>query len=95
MRLEAKKASYKLPWIGLIEGVAVEYEPGAPIFRIALVDISKLVAMRKEHDGEIFARPVYAALERLSADGDTLELYPTPDTNGRLIVRYYPPVVEL
>lgn len=95
MKLEARKASYKLPWVGMIEGVAVEYESGAPTFRITLVDISRLVVMRKEHNGEIFARPVYAALERLSVDGDTLELYPTPDTNGRLIVRYYPPAVEL
>jgi len=99
MKLEAKKSSYKLPWIGKLIEVFAELsdgmaEPPKPKFQLIIVGWPTLVEARARNAVEVLGTPHMAALKPETVDGETLELYPTPDRDGRLIVRYYPQLVE-
>ena len=93
MKLEANKDVYPLPPIGLLELIVVEDMGGLTASRMSLVRADEMRDIRKRMP-KCRGIPQYAEHVQ-QGEKSILVVYPTPDTDGILRVRYYPPMLEI
>jgi len=91
MKLERGKYDYKIEDCGHVQDVLVHengyYRPLVP------VSFDEFVALRNRERGkaDIWAKPVYSAWQAVT---NLLFLYPAPDEDYTITVRYYPHMRE-
>jgi hypothetical protein len=93
MKVERNTGEVQLPPVGRISSVA--WADGF-MFKLANVEPEYIFRQRKQEIGRLgFAvrgRPIMWAF---NPHNSMVLLYPIPDTAGNMIVRYFPPEVEI
>ena len=92
MKLKANKDVYQLPPIGHLELIVVEDVGGLAGSQVYLVTAEAMDDIRRKMP-ECRGIPRYA-VHMPQGDKAVLIVYPMPDTDGVLRVRYYPPMRE-
>ena len=92
MRCEAGKDVYSVPPIGILQGVVVERENTGFSVQLSLINQEQMIGLKSiERRGT----PTRVALMENGRAGALLQVEPTPNTDGVLRVRYYPPLCEI
>lgn len=89
MKLERDKPVYSLPPVGILEG-AFSVVDGLN-YRLAAVRLTVMDSMRGKDPG-VKGRPMFFSLDEARHE---LHVFPCPDADGEIFVRYYPPMVEI
>lgn len=88
MNIRKGKGDYRLPPMGQL--VDVFRESCGAYFTLMLVR-PELLAQWRAKTPRVRGKPVYAAI---IGRNHTLSIYPAPDADGELKLRYFPPMVE-
>ena len=92
MELEKNKDVYPLPAIGQLASVIIKpHTSGLPLQCCIVLPDTMVMVKRMRHHGT----PTRACVLVDASQHHSLQLDPTPDEDGELIVRYYPPMMEV
>jgi hypothetical protein len=89
MKMKRGKGDMKMPPIGLMQTAVIVRENCYPLH---LVRPNEIRVRRAQDAKEVLGMPVMFAL---SEDYKTGMLYPAPDEDGEILLRFYPPMIEV
>lgn len=96
MKTKIGECLYPVGPIGLLDAAYIDEgtrtDPRAASFALHHVSPADWYAMRGGGEEPVRGRPQYIAL---TGQSDTLAIYPAPDKNCELVVRYYPPLMTI
>lgn len=93
MKLKRGKNFYKLKkQIGTLDAAYIdEREKCGPCFRLCLVLPGHIARMRAKNEEIVLGIPAFI---EPSQDGKEIDLFPAPDKDYNLVLRYHPPMEQ-